>query len=96
MPASVRRDIDLCSGHGGFPPRQSDQGSPNMLVNDQPVVCVGDHWVTHCDSHSCHDSQGSSGSPNVFCNDKPRMRVGDAIACGSTAAHGSPNVLINE
>ena len=47
MPASVRLG-DVCSGHGCFPSRPNDQGSPNIFVNDIPVHRVTDHWATHC------------------------------------------------
>ncbi|QSM00880.1 PAAR domain containing protein [Yersinia phage YerA41] len=95
MPGVVRLG-DTCSGHGAFPSRAVDQGSPNVNINGKPAVRVGDHWVTHCDPKpSCHDSVGASGSPTVFVNGKPLMRVGDAIACGSTAATGSSDVNAN-
>lgn len=94
MPASVRL-ADVCTGHGCFPSRPNDQGSPNVFVNDRPVHRLGDHWVTHCCPPPCHDGVASSGSPNVFANDKARCRIGDAVSCGSSMATGSPNVFVN-
>lgn len=98
MPASVRKDVDICTGHSCWPPRKPDMGSPNVFCNDHPVVRLTDHWVTHCCTvkpFPCHDSDSATGSPNVFANDLPKCRVGDQIACGSSMATGSPNVFIN-
>lgn len=93
---SVCRKGDSCTGHGAFPPRVNDAGSPNVFVNGLPAHRLGDHWVTHCDhTPSCHDSVSSGGSPKVFVNGKPLVRIGDAIACGSKVASGSPNVFAN-
>lgn len=96
MPAQVRQDVDLCSGHNGFAPRICDVGNPTHTVNGKPVVRVGDHWVTHCaPKKGCHDSVQASGSPNATSGGKPRARVGDSIACGSTNAAGSGNCTVN-
>ncbi|MEM0325112.1 MAG: PAAR domain-containing protein [Candidatus Aenigmatarchaeota archaeon] len=93
MGAAVVRLGDSCSGHGCFPARNNDQGSPNVFVNGKPAHRVGDHWVTHCCLASCHDGTASSGSGTVFVNGKPICRVGDSVSCGSTMAQGSPNVF---
>lgn len=93
MPAATRKG-DVCTGHGGFPPRVNDQGSSNVFINGIPAHRQGDHWVTHCDSSpSCHDSVAGQGSSSVFVNGKPLMRIGDPIECGSAVAQGSPNVF---
>lgn len=92
MPAVVRLG-DLCSGHGCFPPRPNDQGSPNVFVNGLPAHRLGDHWTAHCCFVVCHDSTLSGGSSTVFANGRPLGRVGDAVACGSVAAQGSSNVF---
>lgn len=96
MPAQVRQGIDVCTGHEGFAPRIADTGNPNHTVNGKPVVCVGDHWITHCaPKKGCHDSVQASGSPNATSGGKPRARIGDSIACGSKNAAGSPNCTVN-
>lgn len=97
MPGSVRLG-DLCSGHGCWPPRVNDQGSPNVFADGIPVHRVGDHWITHCcvsPPYPCHDSVAAQGSPNVFANGKAKCRIGDAVACGSTMVTGSSTVFIN-
>jgi uncharacterized Zn-binding protein involved in type VI secretion len=94
-PAQVRQNVDLCTGHGGFPSRICDSASTNHTVNGKPVVRVGDHWVTHCDPDSCHDSVQATGSPNATSGGKARARVGDSIECGSSNMEGSSNCTVN-
>ena len=94
MPAVVRLG-DYGSGHGCWPPRPNDQGSPNVVCNGKPVHRLGDHWEVHCCDGNCHDGYAAGGSPNVFCNGKPVCRIGDPISCGSYMAEGSPNVFCN-
>jgi len=93
MPAATRLG-DVCSGHGCFPSRPNDQGSPNVFTNGISAHRLGDHWVTHCCLASCHDSELAHGSSTVFINGLQASRIGDAIACGSTVATGSSNVFI--
>ncbi len=91
MPPVVRLG-DKGTGHGCYPSRPNDKGSPNVNVNGIPAHRLGDHWETHCCGTSCHDSIQSTGSKTVFVNGKPLARVGDKIACGSKNQNGSPNV----
>lgn len=95
MPAAVRLG-DICSGHGCYPSRQNDQGSPDVFVNNLPSHRQGDSWAQHCcPDEGCHDSVAANGSPNVFVNGKPKCRVGDSVACGSTMVTGSADVIVN-
>jgi uncharacterized Zn-binding protein involved in type VI secretion len=91
MPA-VTRLGDLCTGHGGWPPRPNNQASPDVFVNNIAVHRQGDSWAIHCNS-SCHGGVTSSGSSTVFVNNKQIARIGDPVSCGSTIAQGSPNVF---
>lgn len=92
MPAVTRLGDDS-AGHGGWPPRPSDTGSPNVFINGIPCIRVGDHYITHCDPQpECHDGVLSGGSSTVFVNGQPIGRVGDPISCGDTVGEGSPNV----
>lgn len=94
--ANAVRKGDSCTGHGSYPSRNNDEGSPNVFINGLPAHREGDHWVTHCNGlPACHDSTAGKGSPNVFVNGKPKMRTGDPVNCGGTIASGSPNVFIN-
>jgi len=92
MPAVARKG-DICTGHGCFPPRPNDQGSPNVFINGKPAHRVGDHWKVHCCGRKCHDSVLRDGSGTVFVNGKGLGRIGDAVACGSRVATGSSNVF---
>lgn len=87
---------DRCTGHGCWPSRPNDQGSPNVFVNGQPSHRQGDHWAVHCcpEIPECHDSHLAIGSPTVSINGREAGRVGDFVACGSLVATGSPNVFI--
>ena len=89
MPGSARIN-DVGSGHGCWPSRITDQGSPDTFVNSRNVHRQYDHWVTHCcPNNGCHDSYLSLGSPISFVNGKGRGRIADDIACGSIVATGS-------
>ena len=94
MPAVCRLG-DMGSGHGCWPPRPNDQGSPNVFVNGLPAHRQGDHWVSHCCCAipETHDSSLASGSSTVYVNGKQLGRIGDPIACGSVVSSGSPNVF---
>jgi len=91
--AGVVRLGDKCSGHGCYPSRANDEGSPDVFVNGKPAHRLGDHWITHCCPPPCHDGVASSGSKTVFVNGKPAARIGDPINCGGAIITGSGNVF---
>lgn len=97
MPAACRLG-DICTGHGCFPPRPNDQGSPNVFINVIPAHRRTDHWMIHCcvQLRICHDSKLQMGSKTVFINMLNAGRIGDPVACGSKVATGSPNVFIGD
>ena len=82
---------DLCTGHGCWPTRPNDQGSPNVYANSIPVHRQTDHWVVHC-CPPCHDGHLAHGSTSVFANGLELGRIGDPVDCGSNVLTGSPNV----
>lgn len=92
MPAVCRLG-DVCSGHGGFPPRPCTEGSPDVFINGRPAHRKGDAWAGHYDGDSAHDSVLAGGSATVFVNGRPLGRIGDPVACGSTVAEGSMDVF---
>lgn len=92
MPAVTRKG-DICTGHGCFPARPNNEGSPDVFINGIAAHRVGDGWETHCCGSSCHGSTMASGSSTVFVNGKPLARIGDQVACGSSSAQGSPDVF---
>lgn len=94
MPGAARIN-DRCTGHGCWPPRVTDQGSPDMFVNGRAQHRQGDHWVTHaCPKRGAHDSHLRSGSPINFVNGKQRGRIGDPVDCGSIVMTGSSDTFV--
>lgn len=85
---------NLCTGHDGFEPRHSIEGSPDTFINGLPVIRVGDAWETHTEGDSTHDGHLVTGSSTVFINGKAVGRIGDLLDCGSAVAEGSPNIFI--
>lgn len=93
MPALTYKG-SISTGHGAFPPRVNDEGSPNVYVNGIAVHRTGDHWVTHCNpTPTCHDGTLSGGSSTVFINGQAAGRIGDATSDGDYVAEGSPDVF---
>lgn len=94
--AAIIRKGDSCSGHGSYPPRSTNSGSSNVLVNGKGVHRVGDSWPSHSSSefpYPSHSGSASSGSSTVFANGKAICRNGDLVSCGSTMTGGSGNVF---
>lgn len=86
------RIYDVCSGHGCFPSRMTDQGSPDKFVNGRAVHRQYDHWTIHCcPKQGCHDSMLASGSMIDYTNGVQTGRIADPVACGSIVATGSPD-----
>ncbi|EJF07102.1 hypothetical protein ThvES_00008070 [Thiovulum sp. ES] len=96
MPSIVRQG-DFCSGHQCFPPRPSENGSPDVLVNSKSKHRVGDKWAMHScgDPTKGHKGVQLTGSSTVLVNSKPVARVGDLISCTSVNVQGSPDVIAN-
>ena len=94
MPA-VARIQDVCTGHGCWPSRPNDQGSPNVFVNGRALHRVSDHWQAHtCPAiPETHDSTLGSGSSTVYANGLSVGRIGDQVLCGSLIQSGSSNVF---
>lgn len=98
--APAHRRTDIGSGHScHFPPTLATGGSPNVFVNNKPLMRVGDAYVPHgcpvCPEPT-HGRKLAAGSSSVFINGKPAGRIGDAIDCGGQAQTGSPNVFIGD
>lgn len=99
MTAATRKG-DLTVGNAGahpWLPTASIEGSPDVIVNDLPVVRVGDHYATHSLPYppiSPHDSVSAQGSQSVFANGKAVTRVGDQTSCSDTVQIGSPDVFV--
>lgn len=84
-------------GHGNYPSRVTDMGSPNVFANGKGAHRVTDSWETHCnDVGDCHEGDTVSGSGSVFVNGLPWARVGDSIDCGDSISTGSPDVMVGD
>jgi uncharacterized Zn-binding protein involved in type VI secretion len=93
----IARVGDLLSPHGCWTPHVMASGSGNVIVNGIPACKVGDAVTVHCEpcsrSKPCHSSVQASGASTVLINGMPAARISDSIACGSTNAQGSGNVI---
>ena len=69
------------------------QGSPNVFVNNKPVVRIGDAIMGHGrPPHTAPVMVGGSGTVKV--NNIGVSRAGDPASCGHTIS-GSSNVYAN-
>lgn len=94
MPA-ITRVGDLSTGHDDCSAVPAVTGASNVLVNGQPVVCVGDSYASHgCIHHPSHAGQLIEGAPSFFINGKAVGRVGDAISCGQKVAEGASFCIV--
>jgi uncharacterized Zn-binding protein involved in type VI secretion len=69
-------------------------GSPDVFVNNRPVIRVGDPSTVHAGPGLCvpHVARVSAGSGSVFVNGRPIARVGDPLAVCTKILQGSPSV----
>lgn len=95
MPSVNRAGVDVCSGHGSFPPRPTASGSPNVFANSSAVMRQGDPYTAHGSPTPSipHGGSESGGSGSVMVNGLPINRIGDPVSCGSVNATGSPDVF---
>lgn len=78
-----------CTGHGSWPPRPNIEADDYLLINGQPVHCVGHGWASHCNATpQCHASTLAAGSALLQINGRAAGRVGDPVACGGSVAQG--------
>lgn len=98
MPPAVRgQQVDTASGHGSFPPTQTDACSSDVLINNIGAHRTGDHIIDHGSPSPSpvHVRNAGEGSHNVLVNNKKLMRLGDAVVCGGNLVTGSSNVICN-
>lgn len=72
------------------------QGSPDVIVNGQPVLRIGDPGV-HAACCGSNSWNCAAGSATVIANGIPVVRIGDATThCGGggNMIQGSPNVIV--
>jgi len=89
MPGAVRKSVDSAGG-------RLIQGSPNVIINNQPAVRLGDAVEPHPPYVPLHvpSPKMAEGSHNVIVNGIPLCRAGHKANCGH-AATGSPDTIIN-
>lgn len=95
MPQAVRH-LDLCAGHGCWPPRPNATASLDVYINLRGAHRLRDLWQAHCCGPACHGAYQKTGSPDVFVNSRPIARVGDEVSCGTYNMTGSLNVFVND
>ncbi len=94
MPPVSRAPVDVCTGHGCFPPRNTASGSPNVITNGYQTMRIGDPYQPHgCPPSPPHGGVAAGGSGTVLVNNRGVHRIGDAVSCGSSSATGSGNVI---
>ena len=95
MPGAVRM-IDICSGHGCFPPRPNITSSPNVFINCIPATRFLDQRFVHGCPFSAH-SGTNFGFHNVFTNCLMNQAQFDPVICKpiSFQIMCSHNVFVN-
>jgi uncharacterized Zn-binding protein involved in type VI secretion len=90
MPGIARLG-DICTGHGGWPPRPIVSASPKVRVDGIPVARVGDSLASHTNPAipETHAGTISSGNSKVRADGIPIARIGDSVSCGGAVASGS-------
>ncbi len=97
MPPVARRSLDICDGACPGVPAPALAGSPDVNVNGQQVMRVGDPFTPHeylIPPFLIHGRVVSAGSSTVNVNGRPAARQGDPLSCGANIATGSPNVNV--
>ena len=96
MPAITRLG-DLCTGHGCYPPRPSNQASGDVYVEGILVHRQSDSWEPHgCPTCAPHGGTLVSGSASVFANGLEIGRIGDPVSCGSSVLEGAATVFAGD
>ena len=95
MPANIRLNVDLSTGHNCWPPTLPVTASMNVFCNGRAEVRVGDKYMTHLCGYVIKPHQGTAlvGAAKTFTNGRNTMVQGGQIDCGDRAANGSPNVF---
>jgi uncharacterized Zn-binding protein involved in type VI secretion len=96
MPQIFRANTDISTGHC-YGPKPCLIGSPDVFVNNKPVVRIGDNYSqTHTCGNDTHVmGVAATGSSTVLVNNKGVHRTGDLVQCGDIAGIGSPDVFAN-
>lgn len=95
MPEIAVMGLTMTTGHDSCAPVQSVEGDPLVVINGNPVMCVGHHFAPHgCDDHSTHQDVTVEGSGIIFVNGRAVCRVGDKVEGGATSTIANGDALI--
>lgn len=95
-PLPNHRITDVCTGHGCWPPRPLDTGSPDVITNNLQQGRLTDPYVVHCCGAICHIGYIADGSETVFANNLKVARQSDPVDCGSRCDAHSPDVFTGD
>lgn len=99
---SASRKGDMGTGHGPFPARSNNEGSPDVFIDGYKAHTETHTWNNHNKGGSnpnTHGGKTSSGSGGVYINGEALARVSDSIqsnnqyGCSSKIAQGSETVF---
>lgn len=88
----IRMGVDNTQGHC-FEPIPFIEGSPDVFVNNIPVVRQGDMIPPHCCSDVCHVGAAVGNSSGVYANNRLIEVQTNNLTCGDHAANGSPDTF---
>jgi uncharacterized Zn-binding protein involved in type VI secretion len=86
MPKTARRGLDVAGS-------VIVSGRLSVIVNDNPVVTLGDAIVPHIPGGPHNGAVIVGYEATVIAEDRPVARQGDAASCGHVIATGSDNVI---
>lgn len=92
--AGVAIEGSLCSGHDGYPSRNSIEGDASFTVNGVAVHCDGMNWAMHSKPDNPPHGGVGIGSQPFTINGAPVCIVGDAVSCGSVIISGDDSFQI--
>lgn len=97
MPAITRKG-DTCTGHGGWPPRASVEGTSRFTVSGSEAHLEGHAWAAHTNPSipETHAGTLASGAPRFTIGGLQVGRVGDPVDCGSSVATGEDRFTIGD
>lgn len=83
----------ICSGHGGFHPRPSIEGTPPFTVNGTPIMTDSNAFAPHVAPNQPPHTGVAMGSSKLTVNGKKAVMIGDTVSCGSSIVTGQ-NLMI--
>ena len=91
MPGVVR--LGDMATHDDYGPQYPLHGSPNVMVDNLPVITKNCPYSVHSNGDDSHAGV-AVGEGTVYCNNEPVQIVGSKVSCGSVMVEGSGSVSI--